>query len=101
MADGSEVIIIEVPESSFEEIVKDIVGSDRRDLSEDDVVIVLSSELVGKSLVGLIHLDELLVGLFIIWVALGVILDRELSIRLLDIIERSVFGHSEDSVVGI
>jgi hypothetical protein len=78
--------------SVSEEIFEDIMGLEWGDFSEDNVVIVFLSELIGKSIVGLVHLHELLMSSFIIRIIFGVILDGKLPVGILDVIQSGSCG---------
>lgn len=65
---------ISVPKSIREEVIEYVVGFDWLDCSEHNVVIVLFFELILKGFIGLIHFNEFLVSLFIIFILLRMIL---------------------------
>src|SRR5690606_27697301 len=52
--------------------------------------------LVGEDLVGLGRLLELGLGLRIVWVAIRVVLKRELAVGLLQVLRRGVPGNAQD-----
>lgn len=56
------------------------MGFHRDHLSEYAAIIVLSFELIGKSVEGLVDFDELFVGLFIACIGLRVIFEGHFSI---------------------
>lgn len=67
--------------------------------SENEVIVVLSPELITKSIVGLVDLNELLAGLWVALVVLGMVFERELPIGGFDLIHRGISGESENGVV--
>lgn len=79
MEDRLEFILERWP-SVFKEIIKNVMGFDRDHLSEYEAIIVLSFELVGKSVEGLVDFDELLVGLFIACIGLRMVFEGKFSI---------------------
>ena len=83
-----------VPKSIREEVIEYIVGFDWLDSSEHNVVIVLFFELVLKGFIGLIHLNEFLVSLFIICILLRMILESLLPIRIFYLLKSSSSGNS-------
>ena len=75
------------------------MGSNWRNFLEYDLVIILSFELIGKSVVGLTDLYELLVCSLIVRIVLRMILQGELSIGILNLIKTCTFGNPQSSVV--
>lgn len=71
----------------------------RHHLSKEEIVIILSPELVGKSVIGFIDLNELSMSSFIIGIVFGVVLQSKFSICNLDVIKSSVSIYTKHFVV--
>lgn len=87
MENWSEVIIFKAGPSISEEVLKDIMSSNWRDLSKKYSVVILFFELVRESIVSFIDFDELFVGSFIIGIVFRMIFKGKLSVGILDVIE--------------
>ena len=76
MENWLERLILKTNPSVSEEVIKYIMSSHRNHVSKHQIVIVLPLVLIAESIVGLIVLDELLMGLLISRVRFRVILKR-------------------------
>lgn len=92
-------VIIEKRPPVPKEVIEDAVSPHRDHLSENPVVVIFSSELIAKSVVGLVDFDELGFCLFVAWAIFGVVLDGQFTICLFDLIHSGILSHSEHFVV--
>ena len=92
-------VIIEKRPPVPKEVIEDAVSPHRDHLSENPVVVIFSSELIAKSVVGLVDFDELGFCLFVAWAIFGMILDGQFTICLFDLIHSGILSHSKHFVV--
>src|SRR6266404_831010 len=64
-------------------------------------VVLLALLLIGKHVVGRLHFLEALLGLLVARVPVGMMLTRELPVRLLDLVLRRVLRNAEAVVEGL
>lgn len=76
MENRLERLILKANPSVSEKVIKYVMSSHGNHLSKHQIIIVLPLVLIAQSIVGLIDLDELLMGLLISRVRFGVILKR-------------------------
>ena len=67
--------------------------------SSHDVVIVLSTRLIRKSVKGLTNLNELFMGFLIVGIVLRVVFQSKSTIRFLYLVHRSILGHLKNIIV--
>ena len=89
----------EVEELVAHEILEYVVGSYRRHISPEEVVVVGAPGVAGEGVIGFIDLHELPLGFLVVGVVLGVVLEGQFPVGLLDLIDTGIFGHSKHIVV--
>lgn len=68
-------------------------------LSKDKVVIILSPELIGKSVIGFIHFHKLSMSSFIVRIIFGMVFQGKFSICSLNVIKSSSLSNSKNFIV--
>ena len=94
-----EIVVLGYFQAVAEEVVEDVVGSDGDHGAEDEVIVVLASELITQPVVGLVDRNKLLAGLLAFRFVLRVVLEGQFSVSLLDFLHGGVFLQPKGGVV--
>jgi len=76
------------------------MGVVRMELTEPDVIVVSTTEHIAQVTVGFVHINELLLGLYITHASTRVVLYSKASVSFLDLGETGSTGHTKNLVVG-
>jgi hypothetical protein len=96
---SEELVIFSQQEGlGVEEVIENAVGGKRNNFSKLVVIIVFASDDIRKVGVCLVDFDELLLG-FGIGAVLGVVLQGEVTIGLLNILIVSILWHTKNFII--
>jgi hypothetical protein len=90
----SEVVVFKTQEAVSEEIIEDVMSTNWRNSTKNDVIVVFTLEFARKSVVGLVNFHKLLVRFFVIRIIFGMVLEGQLAVGCLDVIKSCCFGDS-------